>query len=107
MEAISPNLAADMRQFIALANRLGIVVPDEVQSEPDNTLDEIFVVSEAHKRYPKTYGSAGRVDWQVRNRERNGLLACGGVGEHKRGRQRAHLTINHPKYVAWLKSGAK
>jgi hypothetical protein len=96
-----------MRQFITLANWLGIVVSDEVQSEPDSTLDEIFVVSEAHKRYPEIYGTAGRVGWQVRNREHNGLLACGGVVEHKRGRQRAHLTINHPKYVAWLKAGAK
>ena len=75
MEAISQSFAADMRQFIALANRLGIVIPEEVQSEPDSALDEIFVVSEAHKRYPQVYGTAGRVDWQVRNRERNGLLA--------------------------------
>jgi len=107
MKATSQDFAENMRQFFALAYRLGIVIPDEVQSEPDNTLDEIFVVSEAHKRYPQTYGTAGRVEWQVRNRERNGLLACGGVVEHTRGRQRAHLTINHPKYVAWLKTGAK
>ncbi|TXS89084.1 hypothetical protein FV139_20615 [Parahaliea maris] len=97
---------------LQLVRALGLNPSELAEAANDplaNVPDVTFVsVSEALAVHPDVYKNMNSLRWQLRNREHNGLLACGAVTEHYnraprrkvKGDRRPTLHIHHRQWVA-------
>ena len=66
---------------------------------PRIEIDDLYSVPVFKEQYQQLFKSAHELDYLLRNREVNGLAACGAVVT---GRNRRRLTIVAPLFKSWL-----
>ncbi len=75
--------------------------PEAVQLSAQQAilLSDLYSVPRFREAHPYLFKSKGELDYLLRNRDFNGLSACGAVVASRTGRR---LTIVAPLFVAWL-----
>ncbi len=72
---------------------------DQLNPQQAISLSDLYGVPAFREAHPYLFKSKGELDYLLRNRDLNGLSACGAVIASRTGRR---LTIVGPLFVTWL-----
>ena len=84
---------------IAAERRVTYLKADQLNPQQAISLSDLYSVPAFREAHPYLFKSKGELDYLLRNRDFNGLSACGAVVASRTGRR---LTIVAPLFVAWL-----
>ena len=83
-------------------------MPNQPHAAPDTDYgDSLTTVAQFTARYPNIYPRVSRVRWLLRDRQSNGLVACGAVVEVYANGDTPNLFIHIPSWFAWMRSGGR
>ena len=81
---------------------------NQAHAGPDKDYgDSLMTVQQFANRYPNIYPNASRVRWLLRDRQLNGLMACGAVVEVYASGKKPALFIHAPSWFLWMQKGGQ